>query len=742
MIAKNLWRRKTRSLLTILGIAIGVAAVVAMGAIAQGLIQNYGGIIKTSNDLLVSQANAYDTMYSTLDEDVGLRLQSIPGVQNVDPGFFTFVTAEELPLFLVFGYDPDTVAIQHYRVVEGKPLTGPKQIVIGRRAAETLKKGIDDTIRIYGVPYRVVGIFETGQGLEESGGVVTLADAQTIAQKPRKVSLFQIGLARGANAEQVMQRIETMEKELVVSKASEYQGSQQWTGYMNGFAWSIAGIAILIGGLGMMNAMVMSVMERTHEIGTLRAVGWSRRRIVGMVLGEALLLSLVGGLAGIGLGVAMTNLIGLVPGLGSLLLGVFTPGIFAQGMATAICLGMLGGAYPAWAAANLTPVEALRYEGGSSGEVKGRLARTGSQSFRNLWRRKTRTIITATGIGIGVATVVMLGSLTKGFMGELNNLAGSGGTGNITVAQRDTADLSLSTLDERMIGQIRGMPGVKAVSPFIIGFVSGSDFPLFILYGIDPNSPAMDHYQLAGGQRVVRPNEIMLGKAAAKNYKVGVGDTITLINSRYKVVGLFETGVAWEDGGGLLALREAQRLLDRPRAVSFIFVDVEQASQADTVAAAINQRFSGARASLSSDFAQNTRDMQQTEGMAQGIGLLAILVGGVVVANTMIMSIYERTREIGTLRAVGWRKRRILSQVLQETFFLCLLAGVLGTLLGIVFIWGLAAIPGADSFIKPSLDPASIVQGIFLAVAIGLIGSTYPAWRASRMQPVEALRYE
>jgi putative ABC transport system permease protein len=413
-----------------------------------------------------------------------------------------------------------------------------------------------------------------------------------------------------------------------------------------------------------------------------------------------------------------------------------------QGMLTAICLGLIGGAYPAWAAANLTPVEALRYEGGSSGEVTGRLARVGSQSFRNLWRRKTRTIITATGIGVGVATIVMLGSLTKGFMGELNNLAGSGGTGSITVAQRDTADLSLSTLDERMIGQIRGMAGVESVSPLILGFVSTADFPLFVLSGIDPNSAAMNHYALVAGRRVQRPNEIILGKAASKNYKTEIGDTITLYNSRYKVVGIFETGVAWEEGGGLVALREAQRLLNRPRAVSFIFVDVAQADQADAVAAAINQRFSEARASLSSDFAQNTRDMQSTEAIAQAIGLLAIFVGGVVVANTMIMAIYERTREIGTLRAVGWRKRRILSQVLQETFFLCLLAGILGTVLGILFIWGLAAIPGVDSFLKPSLDPASIVQGIVLAVAIGLIGSFYPAWRASRMQPVEALRYE
>ena len=86
-------------------------------------------------------------------------------------------------------------------------------------------------------------------------------------------------------------------------------------------------------------------------------------------------------------------------------------------------------------------------------------------AFRNLWRRRTRTIISATGIGIGVATLVMLGGMSKGLMQELNSLAGSGGTGNITLMQTNVADMGMSTLDERLVSQIQAMPGVKSVSP-------------------------------------------------------------------------------------------------------------------------------------------------------------------------------------------------------------------------------------------------------------------------------------
>ncbi len=279
MVLKNLLRRATRSILTVLGIAVGVAAVVALGAMADGIVKNYGNALGVSNDLLVTQANSYDVVFSNLDEALGDRIESIPDVTNVDAGVFGWIAVGDLPYFLVYGYEPGSTAMDHYKVVEGKPITGPKQIIIGRRASDALKKNVDDTLRVYGVPYRIVGIYETGQGMEESGGVVTLADSQTIAQKQRQVSLFQVGIHPSADIDVVIARIENLDSELTVSRASEYETSQQWTASLQGFAWGIAAIAILVGGLGMMSAMVMSVLERTREIGTLRAVGWSRGRV-------------------------------------------------------------------------------------------------------------------------------------------------------------------------------------------------------------------------------------------------------------------------------------------------------------------------------------------------------------------------------------------------------------------------------------------------------------------------------
>ncbi len=742
MILKNLVRRFTRSILTILGIAIGVAAVVALGAMAEGIATNYTNAVGLNNDLLVSQANAYDVVFSSLDEELGQRIASVPDVANVEGGVFGWIAFDEMPFFLVFGYEPTSVAIQHYRIIDGKPITGPRQIVIGARAADALNKGVDDDLRVYGTPYQIVGIYETGQGMEESGGVVTLEDAQTITQKQRQVSLFQVGLRRGAIPEQVMQRIENIDDELTVSLSSEYEGMEEWTAMLQGFAWGIAAIAILIGGLGMMSAMVMSVLERTREIGTLRAVGWTRWRVLRMIMGESILLSLAGGLVGVGIGVLLAWLAGRIPGVGAFLEGSFTPGIIMQGMVTALLLGLVGGAYPAWTAANLQPVEALRYEGGGATDGNGLLTRIGNQSFRNLWRRRTRTLLSASGIGIGVATLVMLGGLIEGMVGQLNGLAGAGEAGDLTLMQRDVADMSLSSLDERLVRQIQAMPQVKAVSPFILGVISTEELPLFIISGLDPNSAAMDHYKLSSGRRVQRPNEMIMGKVAADTYNITVDDSFALYDNVYRVVGIFETGVAYEDGGCVLALREAQQLMNRGRTVSFIFVNVHNPAQAEAVRAAIEQRFPEARASLSSEFAENTNDIESTMAMAGAIRFLALIVGGIVVANTMIMSIYERTREIGTLRAVGWRRRRILQQIMAESLYLCLVAAVMGSVLGVVLMWAMVQIPAVAQFIAPAWNVETFVTAISVALVLGILGGLYPAWRASKLQPVEALRYE
>ena len=143
MILKNLLGRKARTLLTVFGIAVGVAAVIAQGAMADGFIQGYSAISGGSGaDILVVQDDALDIMFSTVDQDTAPILAGMPGVTEVSEMVYTFAATDAAPHFIVYGYDPGGFAIQHFEIVDGKPLLtkatgkGGKPLLLGRAAAD------------------------------------------------------------------------------------------------------------------------------------------------------------------------------------------------------------------------------------------------------------------------------------------------------------------------------------------------------------------------------------------------------------------------------------------------------------------------------------------------------------------------------------------------------------------------------------------------------------------------------
>ena len=367
MILRNLLRRKTRTALTAVGIGIGIAAIVALVSIADGYAAQMTSMMtKAGADLTVTQADVADTMLAAVDEEVGRKIATIPGVAHVSGLIFSVVPLEKMPYFVVFGYDPDEFAIKHFKIKEGRLIgsqsrPGRREIMIGSSAARSLKKGVGDRVTMYGGSYRIVGIYETGTPFEDGGGVISLREAQDMFKKPRQVSIYQVKLRNVEYAERVQAEIERRVEDVSVSKSAEYAERTQDVQITRGFAWAISAIAMLAGGVGMMNTVLMSVFERTREIGVLRALGWRRRRVLWMILQESLLLSVFGGTAGIALGMGLVYLISL-SSFGSFFAPSYSVGLFAQAMGTALVLGAVGGLYPAFRAAGLSPVEALRYE--------------------------------------------------------------------------------------------------------------------------------------------------------------------------------------------------------------------------------------------------------------------------------------------------------------------------------------------------------------------------------------------
>jgi len=753
MVWKNLLRRKTRTFLTLLGIAIGVMAVVALSAFAEGFINSYSTVLTSSGaDVIVTQGDAADIILSAVDELVGVQLTSLSGVKQVSGVLLGMVTAPDVPYFIIFGLDPKEFGIAHYKVVEGQPILAPRQVLLGKVAAKNFKKQVGDNYKIQDVSFRVVGIYETGQGVEDMGAVIALKEAQDIFKKPRQVAYYQIQTQRPELTQPIVDEIERRFPKLMAAKSANYMDQQQETTMLRAMGWFIGLLAIVAGGLVMMNTMLMSVFERTREIGVLRAVGWSKGRIVRLILGESFILSAMGGVVGIVLAIVLVNALNQLPALFGFLDNSMTTATYAQGMVIALILGAVGGVYPAWRAAQLQPVEAMRYDGsqGKSEKSKGKSASTSNfqlltsrftgMAIRNILRQRTRTILTSLAIGVGVGMVVMLGGMADGLVNQLGTIGSK--SGELTISEAKSSDMGLSAIDTRVGQWVAGLPAVEQVSGVLFGVVSVPGTPYFLSWGIDPYGYAIRHYSITEGERLRLPREILLGKVAAKNMKKQVGDSLSISGNTFRVVGIYETGVGYEDGSGVISLDEAQKIFKKPNQVSFFFVKMRDPSQVDVVKQLTEARFPQVSVSKSTEFAEKTNDMRTFRSMADALSFLSILIGGVGIMNAMLMSVFERTREIGTLRALGWRRRRVVGMIIRESLVLSVISGFAGIVFGIALGTLISYEPTMGAFLAGSYSMKLLVQAMGVALVLGAIGAVYPAWRAANLSPIEALRYE
>jgi ABC-type lipoprotein release transport system permease subunit len=334
-----------------------------LSSIADGFIVSFNQLMGgPAVDLVARQKDASDMSYSAISEKTGRQIASTAGVQSVSGIVFSAMTVDQLPFFLVFGYAPYEPAIKHFRVVEGRGLQGNHEIMLGRKALEAMKTQIGDVIRLGEVGFRVVGVYETGIAYEESAGVMSLRDAQALTGKPRQVTFYGIKLDDPQQADMVQKQLEAALPDIAVAMTSKFTENLPDLKSMNVMMWGISALAILVGGISMMNTMIMSVYERTREIGTLRAVGWRRRFVLWLVLKESIVLSLLGTAVGFVGAIAFLWLLQFIPMWGDYLSITLSLKLLTLTVSLALLLGAIGGVYPAWRAASLSPAEALRYE--------------------------------------------------------------------------------------------------------------------------------------------------------------------------------------------------------------------------------------------------------------------------------------------------------------------------------------------------------------------------------------------
>ena len=747
MALKNLLRRKSRSLLTLVAIAIGVAAMVAMGALGAGMAAGYQSMAGGSQaDLVLSQAEAYDLTLSAVDEYIGDELLAMPEVRQVAGTILGNVSIEGgAQYFFIFGHDPDSFAVEHFRIVDGESLSARnvrgRPLLLGKVAADAFEIGVGDIIRLTGGSFRVIGIYETGDAFEDGGAVIPLDEAQTLLQKHRLVGAYYIKLRDASFADRLQEKVDRRYPNLKLSTASEFGEKQQMVDYLKGMGWAVGALAIIVGGVGMTNTVLMSVFERTREIGVLRAVGWRRRRVLIMIVTESVTLALVGGALGVALGVALVLAIRDVPLFG-FIHGQFSAGLFLQAFVIALILGVFGGLYPAWRASKLLPLEAMRYEGGGS-QRNGRFNLSfGGMTFKNVFRQKTRTMLTLLAIGIGIGAVVAMGGIFAGFIDQLTDMVG-GSNAHLVAIEAGVSDFGYSAIDERVGARLAAHPDIANVSGVVMAVLMNmGDAPFFIVFGYHPQEAAIAHFKIVEGGPLAANRQVLLGRTAADMMGSEVGDMVRMGESAFRVAGIYETGISWEEMGAVVTRRDSQAMAGRPRQVSMYTIELHDPGTAYEVQDWLNENFTEIEVSVTSEFAESLPDMKAATAMMAGLVVLMALVGALGMTNTILMSVLERTREIGVLRALGWSRRRVLSMILKESLLLSLLGALTGILIGYGLTKLLGLIPAISGFVDASFSPSLLAQAIAIALVLGTLGGLYPAYRATRLSPIEALRYE
>jgi putative ABC transport system permease protein len=362
--------------------------------------------------------------------------------------------------------------------------------------------------------------------------------------------------------------------------------------------------------------------------------------------------------------------------------------------------------------------------------------------WRNLMRRPARTVLTAAGVALGVGLIVALLSLATGVRKSAEELIHVG-RADFGLFQADVSDFSRSLLSEGLAPRIAAVEGVSRVAKLKLFAGDNGRDDAFFVFGLDPTEFVWRRLVLVEGRRP-RDDEALIGDSARQTLHVGVGGLLRVSRGRsFHVVGVYHSGDAFEDAGVVLPLRTVERLAHRPGEVTTVAVAVRPGLRARTVAQRVERRFPGTVAVYEPGQAirvdTSSRLIVDTGWI---ISLLALIVGGIGVTNTMAMAVVERVREIGILRAVGWRSWRIALLIVSEAIGISLLALGVGLGLGILAAREFSDHTSTSGLVEPDFTAGVFAWGLAFALGVAVIGAAYPTWRAIRLTPIEALRRE
>ncbi len=402
-----------------------------------------------------------------------------------------------------------------------------------------------------------------------------------------------------------------------------------------------------------------------------------------------------------------------------------------------------------------------------------------SMAWRNLWRNPRRTLLTALTMALAVAFCIFMNSMSAGFLLNMHEAVVDRSLGHLQIHHPDYPE-TMSPYDvvpeaDKVVANLQDNPDVRTVAPRAQAFAmyagAGDEASTGMLVGVDPAAEAgltRIHERLIEGAWLKGGRQAAVGHRLAKKLGLSVNDDLLVVtnaldgsigNQTYKIVGIFKTGNIALDEGAMLPLRAAQELLALGSGVHEVVIVGHTIDSLLEMQAATQKAWPDLSTRSWYEIAP---DVQQMETLSQASMLFFILaiigVATFIILNTLLMSVYERTREFGLLGAMGLKPKKIIHLILAESAMLAGLSAVLGTGLGLLGHWYLASvglpmeISEGEGFVLSGVALDPVVRGILTAqgvwvpvltvMTVSLLGGIWPAWRAGRLDPVDALSQE
>jgi putative ABC transport system permease protein len=854
LVLRGFLQRKLRVLLTGISIALGVALMAGTYVLTDTINQSFAGIFQVANrgnDVVVSPTQNLGSetrsQTSPITDAMLAQVRSTPGVAEAAGAIFTpanlldargkRLTKGGAPAFVA---SEEPKRFESFTTEHGRFPATSSEVAIDEATADRAGLKIGQQIIVAGSApasrYTVVGIVKFGGGQSFGGASAAIllpAEAQRVIGEPGRYDQIDVAANPGVTPKALRASLRTVLPGTVQVRTGAQEAAKNSSdlesnlSFIRTFLLIFAYVSLVVGAFIIFNTFSITVAQRTREFGLLRTLGASRSQLMRAVLGEGLMLGILGAVLGLLGGIA------LAPALDQLFKSfgadlpdsgtVLETRTIVVSLAVGIGVTVLAGIAPALRATRVSPLAAMREGVGSSPRVLERgpatariavaltaavllgalaggallvillvvavvysravlmrlrrgarprhhrivpaVARaigalvswrgiTGQLARENSIRQPGRTMITAAALTVGIALVAFVAVLADGTKATIDQAVSRSFAGDLIVENSQAA--GEQGIPALLAPSLRSVPGVAAVTPiaFTVGRPKGSSNNSTIT-AIDPAS----FEQVYRVEWKKGSNATLLGlgtdgtvvtKSYAETHHLTVGRRVTLLTPTNTHVTLTVRGIANDNarllGDFTISLQLARSGFGQ-RDDALDFVSYAPGAGNSRVQPAVDRllaaRFPQARSRTAAQFKQDQAGQINTLlALIYVLLALSVIVSLFGIVNTLILSIYERTRELGMLRAIGTSRRQIRQMIRYESVITSLIGGVFGLVIGVLGAVIVTSLTLSDSGYVQSFPVGTLIVLLFVAALAGLLAAQLPARRAARLDVLGALASE